>query len=319
MRAASLKRPSRRRQKVRSQPSLCKQPARPPGHTRTFRGAEPAATQRLTHRGDGAGVEGARGARLQREAACPPSSAAAVLLRARLSASPSRPVGPPRSGPGRRRRCRRRQHRDARAAAPAVAASRLRPSPSLPQAVSGGWVGCISPGYIATLGLAGRGRECGTGRAASSRRQGGRRRGDRRGGERRSGGGTTSTGSARRRRARHRRLFCRRRAAGPAPPLAPRRWTRGSAPREVTREEEEDSEHVQNACLRCVTDLEYSERASRSEGATATQNLLPASSLEEGKLYPIHIFHRWRALKYLAGGLLGAPSVPKYMHRNISR
>lgn len=46
MRAAPLKRPSRRRQKVRSEHSLCRQPARPAGNTRTFRGAEPARRPR---------------------------------------------------------------------------------------------------------------------------------------------------------------------------------------------------------------------------------------------------------------------------------
>lgn len=63
------------------------------------------------------------------------------------------------------------------------------PSLAVPPAGSVGRLGGLHQPRLYSCPGSGRGRECGTGRAASSRRQGGRRRGDRRGGELRPGGG----------------------------------------------------------------------------------------------------------------------------------
>lgn len=191
----------------------------------------PRAIRFCTHRRDG---KGAPGARLQREASrtlrSSSAASAAVQLRERLSPSLPRPVVP--SSAWSRDRSLRPRARLA-SSSPAFAASRFAPLAGC----VGRLGGLHQPLLYSSPCAAGRGRECGTGRAASSRRQGGRRRrGDRRGGDRSRRGG--------------RRDFPRAEQGGsPArsrqAPLSP---TFSPPPKtQVQSEWKQKPEHVQNA------------------------------------------------------------------------
>lgn len=140
-------------------------------------GAPPPPARARTHRAGGPGCRGARGARPQGPGAGCRLSLAASAARLRGAAPTPGPRRVPMSPV------------PAAAGAPwPAAAAPHRPGACLPQAVAGGGVGCISPGYIAAPGLRGGvGNAEPAGLPAPHVREGGGARP--RGGERRAGVG----------------------------------------------------------------------------------------------------------------------------------